>query len=58
MEALSINLIETIKDTIIKNHNKPNTYVIDMIQVLILRKTNQFLMYNECEEIFNIIGGN
>lgn len=58
MEAISMELMETIKDTIIKNHNKPNTYVIDMIQVLILRKTNQFLMYNECEEIFNIIGGN
>ena len=52
---MKTELIEMIKDTIIKNNNVSNTYVIDEIQMLILRETNEFLTYSECEEIYNSI---
>lgn len=55
MEALSISLINEIKELIMKNNNEPNIYVIDAIQMLILRETNEFLTYMECEEIYNSI---
>lgn len=55
MKNLNSNLIVEIKSLIIKNNNVPNTYVIDEIQILILRKTNKFLTYMECEEIYNSI---
>ena len=45
-------LINNIKDVIMKNNNIPNTYVIDSIQMMIMRSTNKFLLYNDCEDIF------
>lgn len=46
------NLASNINDAIIKNNNIPNTYIIDLIQIMIMRSTNMFLLYNDCEEIF------
>lgn len=45
-------LIETIKNLIDNNKNIDNMYVIDSIQILINRTTNQFMLYSECEEIY------
>jgi hypothetical protein len=52
---MKTELMEMIKDIVIKNNNASNTYVIDEIQMLILRETNEFLTYMECEEIYNSI---
>lgn len=39
--------------TAIKSNNKiPDTYVIDYIQMIILKSTNRFLLYKDCEDIF------
>ena len=54
-KALDLQLLEQIKEIIIENNSVPNTYVIDEIQILILRKTKEFLTYNECEKIYNSI---
>jgi hypothetical protein len=48
-------LMEMLRDVVIKNNKVPNTYVIDEIQMIILRETNEFLTYEECEEIYNSI---
>jgi hypothetical protein len=45
-------LIETIKNLINNNKNIDNMYVIDSIQILIQRLTNQFILYSECENIY------
>lgn len=45
-------LIETIKNLIDNNKNIDSMYVIDSIQILIQRLTNQFILYSGCEEIY------
>lgn len=45
-------LIETIKNLIDNNKNIDSMYVIDSIQILIQRLTNQFILYSECEKIY------
>ena len=53
MKNLNPNLIVEIKSLIMKNNNIPNIYVIDAIQMLIFYRTKEFIMYSECEEIYN-----
>jgi hypothetical protein len=45
-------LATNINDAILNNNNIPNTYVIDLIQMMIMRATNTFLLYIDCEELF------
>lgn len=45
-------LATNINDAIINNNNIPNTYIIDLIQMMIMRSTNTFLLYIDCEELF------
>lgn len=58
MEKINVLLLEEIKDTIIKNYNKEDMYIIDDIQYLILKTTSVFLPYAECKEIFEFIKNN
>jgi hypothetical protein len=46
------NLATNTNDAILNNNNIPNTYVIDLIQMMIMRATNTFLLYIDCEELF------
>ena len=45
-------LATNINDAIINNNNIPNTHIIDLIQMMIMRSTNTFLLYIDCEELF------
>lgn len=45
-------LATNINDVIINNNNIPNIYIIDLIQMMIMRSTNTFLLYIDCEELF------
>lgn len=45
-------LATNINDVIINNNNIPNTHIIDLIQMMIMRSTNTFLLYIDCEELF------
>lgn len=51
-------LVMKITTIITNNYNVESIYVIDTIQVLINRMTNKFMLYNECEEIYNSIKNN
>lgn len=51
-------LVMKITTIITNNYNVESMYVIDTIQVLINRMTNTFLVYSECEEIYDAIKNN
>lgn len=49
------SLASELFTTIIINDNKPYNYIIDTIQVLLMRKAYRFMTFIECEKLYERI---
>ena len=52
-----VDYIDLAKDlyNLIKNNDREYNYIIDMIQILILREAYRFLTFIECENLYEKI---
>lgn len=50
-----ITLSDAIESLVTKNYNVEDSYIIDAMQMMIMRNTGKFILYTECEELFNKI---
>lgn len=52
-----VNYIDLAEDLyrLIKNNDREYNYIIDMIQILILREAYKFLTFIECENLYEKI---
>lgn len=54
-EEVYNNTINTLTDLVLNNIQIDKTYTIDSIQIVLYRLTNTFLLYEDCERIYDDI---